>query len=33
MSSYMYKTTAPAVVAAVNAWETKRKEWDAQRQA
>ena len=31
MSNYMYKTTAPAVVAAVIAWEAKRKEWDAQR--
>lgn len=31
MSNYMYKTTAPAVVAAVIAWDAKRKEWDAQR--
>ena len=31
MSNYMYKTDAPTVVAAVNAWEAKRKEWDAQR--
>lgn len=31
MSNYMYKTTAPAVVAAVIAWEAKRKEWDTQR--
>jgi hypothetical protein len=31
MSNYMYKTTAAAVVAAVIAWEAKRKEWDAQR--
>lgn len=31
MSNYMHKTTAPAVVAAVIAWDAKRKEWDAQR--
>lgn len=31
MSNYMYKTTAPAVVAAVIAWDSKRKAWDAQR--
>lgn len=30
MSNYMYKTIAPAVVAAVIAWEAKRKKWDAQ---
>ena len=31
MSNYMYKTTAPAVVAPVKAWDAKRKKWDAQR--
>ncbi len=31
MSNYMYKTTAPAVVAAVKAWDTKRAAWNAQR--
>ncbi|MGY3024859.1 hypothetical protein ACVWXR_002694 [Pseudomonas lurida] len=31
MSTYMYKTTAPSVVAAVNAWDTKRAAWNAQR--
>lgn len=31
MSNYIYKTNAPAVVAAVLAWEAKRKEWDVQR--
>lgn len=31
MSNYMYKTTAPAVAAAVIAWDAKRKKWDAQR--
>jgi len=31
MSNYMYKTTAPAVVAAVNAWDTKRAAWNVQR--
>jgi hypothetical protein len=31
MSSYMYKTAAPAVVAAVIAWDTKRAAWNTQR--
>lgn len=31
MSNYMYKTSAPAVVAAVNAWDTKRAAWNTQR--
>ena len=31
MSNYMYKTTAPAVVAAVIAWDNKRAGWNAQR--
>jgi hypothetical protein len=32
MSSYFYKTTAPAVLAAVQAWDAKRAEFDAQRE-
>jgi hypothetical protein len=31
MSNYMYKTTAPAVVAAVIAWDAKRSAWNTQR--
>ncbi|MBC3196980.1 hypothetical protein [Pseudomonas poae] len=31
MSNYMYKTTAPSVVAAVIAWDTKRADWNMQR--
>ncbi len=31
MSNYMHKTNAPGVVAAVIAWNAKRKDWDAQR--
>ena len=31
MSNYMYKTTAPAVVAAVIAWDAKRAAWNTQR--
>lgn len=31
MSNYMYKTTIPAVVAAVIAWDNKRAGWNAQR--
>ena len=31
MSSYMYKTTTPAVVAAVIAWDAKRTAWNAKR--
>ena len=31
MSNHMYKTTAPAVFAAVIAGEAKHKEWDVQR--
>lgn len=31
MSNYMYKTSAPAVIAAVTAWNAKRAAWDAQR--
>ena len=31
MSNYMYKTSAPAVVAAVSDWDTKRAAWNAQR--
>ncbi|UVL26202.1 hypothetical protein [Pseudomonas donghuensis] len=32
MSSYCYKTTAPAVLEAVRTWEVTRKSFDAQRQ-
>lgn len=32
MSSYCYKTTAPSVLAAVLAWEDKRKAFHAQRE-
>jgi len=31
MSNYIYKTTAPAVVAAVIAWDAKRAGWNTQR--
>lgn len=31
MSNYMYKTTAPAVVATVIAWDAKRATWNTQR--
>lgn len=31
MSNYMYKTMAPAVVAAVIAWDAKRADWNTQR--
>ncbi|MBF8004475.1 hypothetical protein IZT72_07670 [Pseudomonas brenneri] len=31
MNSYMYKTTAPAVVAAVIAWDAKRAAWNTKR--
>ncbi|WP_445577704.1 hypothetical protein GKKCFE_08250 [Pseudomonas sp. E141] len=31
MSNYMYKTTAPEVVAAVIAWDAKRSAWNTQR--
>jgi len=31
MSTYLYKTTAPSVVAAVIAWDAKRADWNTQR--
>ncbi|MDE1530831.1 hypothetical protein PVE90_14000 [Pseudomonas carnis] len=31
MSNYMYKTTAPTLVAAVIAWSAKRITWNTQR--
>jgi len=31
MSSYFYKTTAPTVLSAIQAWEAKRAEFDAKR--
>jgi len=32
MSSYFYKTTAPAVLAAIQIWDEKRAEFDAKRE-
>jgi hypothetical protein len=32
MSSYFYKTTAPAVMAAIQAWDAKRAGFDAKRE-
>lgn len=31
VSSYFYKTTAPAVLAAIQAWDAKRAELDEKR--
>lgn len=32
MNSYFYKTTAPAALAAIQAWDAKRAEFDAKRE-